>query len=183
LASKTGIVRGREIKKNRDGTTSRLMLQVEMSSPDDIQTVEYVPIPGQDENPINGTKVFVFTIGSSYKIAIGADDGIVPAMNTGEKRIYSLDDAGAIQAFIKLLKTGEIDIEGSSAFIKLLASGIIEVNGNSDFAVRFDALNTILQGLVAAINTALAGKLDGSGTPGTITLDLSGAKVDEVKLP
>ena len=162
---KTGIITGRTVTKNRDGQNDRLMLQVRISNPDDIQTVEYVTVPGQDENPIDGSKVYIFEVGSSYKIGIGIDEGITPEMETGEKRLYSIDDTGDIQALIKLLK-----------------SGIIEVNGNADFAIRFNALDTALQGLVTAINSALAGKLNGSGSAGGLSLDISGAKVDEVKL-
>jgi hypothetical protein len=162
MSVKTGTIRGREVTKNRDGSNDRLMLQVEMSSPDDIQTVEYVSLPGQDENPINGSKVYVIEVGSSYKIGIGVDDGITPDMDTGEKRLYSLDDAGAIQAFIKLLK-----------------SGIIHINGSADFAIRFNALDTALQAMLTALNADIVV----AGGAGSTTLDISGAKVDEVKLP
>lgn len=160
--ARTGIIRGREVRKNRDGTSERLMLQVQMSNPNDIQTVEYVSLPGQDENPIDGSTVYVIDIGESYKIGIGVNDGITPAMDTGEKRLYSLDAAGAIQAFIKMLKTG-----------------IIEVNGNGDFAIRFNALDTALQAMLTSLNADI---VSAGGTGGT-TLDISGAKVDEVKLP
>ena len=163
---RTGTVTGREIRKNRDGDKPRLMLQVRLSAPDDIQTIEYVPQPGQDENPIDGTKVFIIQVSESYKIAVGADDGVEPAAATGEKWLHSLNDDGDVQARLKLLK-----------------SGIIEVNGNADNAIRFAALDTAFQTLVTAVNAALAGKLDGSGTPGALSLDLSGAKVDEVTLP
>lgn len=164
--ARTGTVTGRTVAKNKDGQNQRLMLQVQMSDPDDIQTVEYVPLPGMDSNPINGSKVFILAVGPGYLIALGADDGVDPTSDTGENFQYSVDDSGAVQSVLKLLK-----------------SGIIEVNGNADFAVRFDALDTALQSLVTAVNSALAGKLDGGGTPGSLTLDISGAKVDEVKLP
>ena len=163
---KTGKITGRTITTNRDGTNQRVMLQVQMTNPDDIQTVEYVSLPGQDENPIDGSRVFILEVGDSYKIAIAVDDGVTPAMATGEKRLYSVSDAGAIQAFINLLK-----------------SGIIEINGDADFAVRFTALEAQMQLMVMAINAAFATKINGSGAAGGIVLDLSTAKVDEVKLP
>ena len=163
---KTGTITGRTITTNRDGTNQRVMLQVQMTNPDDIQTVEYVSLPGQDENPIDGSRVFILEVGESYKIAIAVDDGVTPAMETGEKRLYSVSDAGDIQAFINILKTG-----------------IIEVNGDADNAVRFAALDVALQTLVASINAVLATKADASGAAGVLTLDLSTAKVDEVLLP
>ena len=164
--TRTGKITGRTITTNRDGTNQRVMLQVQMTNPDDIQTVEYVSLPGQDENPIDGSRVFILEVGESYKIAIAVDDGVTPAMETGEKRLYSVSDAGDIQAELKILKTG-----------------IIEINGDADFAVRFTALETQMQLLVTAINAAFATKLNGSGAAGGIVLDLSTAKVDEVKLP
>lgn len=168
---KTGIITGREITTNRDGTNQRVMLQVQMSNPDDIQTVEYVSLPGQDENPINGSRVFIITVGESYKIGIAVDDGVTPGMDTGEKRLYSVSDAGAIQAFINLLKTG-----------------IIEVNGDADFAVRFNGLQTKLTALEADLIAhvhpgVLAG---GASTGASVTpfdIDITAAKVAEVKLP
>lgn len=164
--TRTGKITGRTITTNRDGTNLRVMLQVQMTNPDDIQTVEYVSLPGQDENPIDGSRVFILEVGDSYKIAIAVDDGVTPAMATGEKRLYSVSDAGVIQAFINILK-----------------SGIIEVNGDADFAVRFTALEAQMQIMVTAINATFATKLNGSGTAGAVVLDLSTAKVDEVKLP
>lgn len=163
---KTGIITGRTITTNRDGSGDRVMLQVQITNSDDIQTVEYVSLPGQDENPINGSRVYIIEVSDSYKIGIAVDDGVTPAMETGEKRLYSLSDAGVIQAFIKLLKTG-----------------IIEINGDADFAVRFTALEAQMQILVTDINAAFATKVNGSGAAGGLVLDLSSAKVSEVKLP
>jgi phage gp45-like len=165
-----GTVTGREVTTNRDGTAERLMLQVRISSRDDIQTVEYVSLPGQDENPVDGSRVYIIEVGASYKIAIGADDGVTPAMDTGEKRLYSQDNAGTIQAFIKLLK-----------------SGIIEVNGNADFAVRFSKLEDMVNDLNAKYDVHVhPDPLSGNTGPPTnapLGLDVSAAKVEEVKLP
>ena len=164
----TGTVTGRTVTKNRDGTTQRLMLQVAISSPDDIQTVEYVPLPGTDANPINGSKVFIMAVANSYLIAFGADDGIAPSSDTGENFLYSVDDSGPTATV--------------AALIKLLKSGIIEINGDNDFAIRFNALDTALQTFVTSLNALFATKADASGAAGALTLDISGAKVDEVKL-
>lgn len=170
---KLGTITGREITTNRDGTTPRVMLQVQMTSPDDIQTVELVTPPGYDANPINGSLVYVMEVGTAYKIAIAVNDGITPDMATGEKRVYSLNDDGAIQAFIKLLKTG-----------------IIEINGNADFAVRFTDLETAFNQLKTDFNLHTHVYIPGSQSPAPTavpvpqtTADMSGAKVDEVKLP
>ena len=168
---KTGKITGRTITTNRDGTNQRVMLQVQMTNPDDIQTVEYVSLPGQDENPIDGSRVFIIEVGESYLIAIAVDDGVTPAMATGEKRAYSVSDAGDIQAFINLLKTG-----------------IIEINGDADFAVRFDALQSKLTALEAQLLAHFhPGVTTGGGNTGVsvtvFDIDITAAKVDEVKLP
>ena len=159
---KTGIITGREVTTNRDGENQRLMLQVQLTNSDDIQTVEYVSLPGQDENPIDGNRVYIIEVGETYKIGIAVDDGVTPDMDTGEKRLYSVSDAGVIQAFIKLLKTG-----------------IIEINGSADFAIRFNALNTALQSMLTDLNADIVA----AGGAGSTTLDISGAKVAEVKVP
>lgn len=164
--SLTGTITGFEVMKNRNGDHERLMLQVQISSPDDIQTVEYVALPGQDEAPIIGSKVYIIQVSDGYKIGIGVDDGIVPEGVAGRKRMYSIDADGNIKALIRLVE-----------------SGIIELNGTGDFAVRYDALDVAFQTFVTAVNTALGTKLDGAGTPGVLTLDISAAKVDEVTLP
>jgi hypothetical protein len=108
---------------------------------------------------------------------------VVSKVEPGEQSLYAIDDNAQVQCFIDLLKTGRIDIIGIGAAISLLDSGIIEINGSADFAVRFTALETALQSLITQVNTALAGKLDGSGTGGTISVDFTPSKVEEVKLP
>lgn len=168
---RTGKITGREITTNRDGTAPRVMLQVQMTNPDDIQTVEYVSLPGQDENPINGSRVFILEVGDGYLIGFAINDGVAPAMATGEKRLYSQSDAGDIQAFIKLLKTG-----------------IIEINGDADFAVRFQKLQdklTLLEAqLLAHVHPGVTSGGASTGVSATVfDIDISTAKVDEVKLP
>lgn len=159
--TRIGTVTGRTVTRNRDSATDRLMLQVQLTNADDIQTVEYVPMPGTDANPINGTRVYIFEVSASYKIAIGAVPTVTPSSDTGENFLLSTDDSGVVQALIKLLKTG-----------------IIEINGNADFAIRFNALDTALQSMLTALNADIAV----AGGAGNTTLDISAAKVDEVKL-
>ena len=67
--------------------------------------------------------------------------------------------------------------------IEIKTDGNVEINGNADNAVSYTDLDTALQGLVTAINAALATKLDGAGSAGALTLDLSASKVDTVLLP
>lgn len=164
-----GTVRGFEIGPNRDGTNDVLLLQVEMSDPDDIQTVEYFSGAGDDTIPPAGSLVTIFSVGRAWKIAIASNDNIAPSMSEGERKIYS-SDGGVIKAFINWL-----------------SSGILELNGNSDFAVRFNALETGFNALRSDHNTFLTHVHGASGTPPVppavpSTASIAAAKVDEVKI-
>lgn len=158
-----GTVTGRALETNRDSLNEFIMLQVRFFK-DDVQTVQFYSQAGDDTSPPNGTKVIVLELGTAFKVAIASDDVITSSMQPGEKKLYS---------------TVGQDIK---AFINLLNSGIIELNGNNDFIVRFNALNTALQTFVVDVNAALATKLNGAGSPGVLTLDIGAAKVDEVKV-
>ena len=164
---KTGIVTGYEIGQNADGENNVVKLFVTIDSDEDVQTVEYIQGAQDDSIPENGTAVYIIEVNGNpaNKIAIINDSVIESTVLNGEKKIYS-QDAGVIKSTIYLKK-----------------DGIIEINGNTDFAVRWTTLNSVLQTLVGAINTAFAAKLDGGGSSPALTLDLSTAKVDTVKLP
>ena len=174
---RTGIVTGREFKKNRDSGSDRLLLQVQITDADDVHTVEYMSPPGEDSNPPDGAKVLIIDVGRAYKIAIAADDNISPSMAEGEKKLYSIS-GGAI-----------------ASFINFLTSGIVEINGNNDFAVRyneletgFNQLKTDFNNLVTTYNahshaTAPTGPVSPPSAAGSSSLaDISAAKVKEVKL-
>lgn len=173
----TGIITGYEIGRNKSGTKDVVLLQVRMSNDqDDIQTVELMNNAGDGSVPAIGSRVIITQLGPSWKIGIAESDEIDPEVQDGEVHHYS-QDAGTIKAFIKLLK-----------------SGIIELNGNTDFAVRFTALETGFNQLKADFNAFLthvhSGVTTGGGTSGpTIppvtpsTASIAGAKVDEVKVP
>lgn len=184
----TGRVVGREIKKNRDGTKVSLLLQVEMSSPDDIQTVELISQDGEDTNPVDNSRVVIIPIGQAFKIAIAVDDNIPPdpTQVPGEKKIYS-SDGGAIKAFIQWLKTGAMIISGTvmqmlgSTSIELTAP-VIEINGNADFAVAFNDLKTQFDIFKADYNVHV--HPPGAVPPSpTTAADITPAKVSTVKLP
>ena len=168
-----GIITGRSIMTNRDGTKPRILLQVQLDESldpieNDIRTVELVSQAGDDNNPAIGCRVFVTEADDSYKIAIAVTDDLLPEVNPGEREIYSTagDPATVKMARIKLSNAGEVII-----------------NQGTDNAVSWTDLNTALQTLVTAINAAFATKLDGAGAAGALVLDLSLAKVLTVKLP
>jgi len=164
-----GRITGRAVGKNRDGDKNVLILQVELTDPDDVQSVELFRQSGEDYNPPNDSRVIVIDLGSSWRVGVAVDDGIEPSMNEGERKIYSID-AGAIKAFMNLL-----------------SSGVIEINGNADNAVRFSKLKEAFDDLKTqwdAFATAYAPGTGGSpatANPSTKTIDP--AKIDVIKVP
>jgi hypothetical protein len=86
---KLGRVISSEIGLNRDGDTRVLLLKVEITEPDDPQTVEYLQAAGEDYRPPEDSNVIVTDLGEAYKIAIAADDGIEPEAAAGEREIYA----------------------------------------------------------------------------------------------
>jgi len=175
----TGVIKGFEIKKNRDGAGDRVILQVEITDSDDVQSVELMAQSGEDNVPPVDSRVLITSVGPAYKIGIAADDGITPSMAEGEKKIYSIN-------------SGDI-----AAFINLLSTGTIEINGNTDFAVRFGALETAFNELKTDFNnfvsttynlhnhpTAPTGPISTPSVTGSSSsADISGAKIDEIKVP
>ena len=96
MAIRLGTVTGRRTDKNRDGGGDRLLLQVEMSNADDVQTVEMINAPGEDSNPPNGSQVLIVDLGPAFKAAIAADDGVDPSMSEA-KRSYTLLAPGRLR--------------------------------------------------------------------------------------
>ena len=174
----SGTIRNTAVKANRDGDNSVRMLDVEMSSPSDLQSVQLVSI-GEDYHPLPGAKVMVAQVGNAWKMAIVLDDGLTPTAALGEKFLYSQTTAGALAAVIKLRN-----------------DSTMELNGDTDFAVAFDRLKTAFDqlksdydGLVGDYNlhkhpTAAPGAPSIGDTPGSVTTaDIDPAKVATVKLP
>lgn len=167
----TGIVRGYEVGKNRNGTQDVLKLQCEVSGPNDIQTVEYMSHAGDDHIPVEGSIVTILQAGRAWKIAVASNDGVDfdATLNEGERKLYAL----------------------GGAFIKLADDGTIELNGNARNAARQDDATVINSttdsvfitwiSLVSAFINGLA-----PGTIPTVPSTVTGKVNDgasEVKLP
>lgn len=103
-----------------------------------------------------GRKYGVVIAGHNYQVSISLADG--------ETAIFSTDATGAT------LK----------AQVVLKADGSVQINGSSKKFVT-DALSGLLSTFVTAVNAALAAKLDGGGTPGALSLDISSALTTTVK--
>lgn len=122
---------------------------------------------GIDSNPLPEDQGAGFcvgdTTGKSVSVGVYCENCIA---ESGEIRFFSRDDTGAEKSYIYPKK-----------------DGTLEINGNADFAVSWTDLNTQMQLLITAINGAFASKLNGTGSAGGLTLDLSSAKNLKVKLP
>jgi len=160
-----GTIKGFEVKKHRDGTRPVLLLQVAISEDDDLQTVEWFGTFGEDSLPLLESQVLIGMVGNS-KFAFACDDQQTPAAVEGEKNLYSLD-SGSRKARISFKITGEL-----------------EFNAAVEFAVKFTALETLLNNLITNLNnqfTAIAAELPGySFTP--FVVDWTPAKSLDVKL-
>ena len=138
----------------------------------------FISIPAKDVKGIR------FRIGS-LDIIIGAFNYKVPLpTNPGDSKVYSTDADG-----------------NEKATCKFLNDGTIEINGNADNAVAytdlktaFDQLKSDFDGLVTIFNAHTHPFVGvGPGNPGTTavtltldtpsTADMSGAKVDTVRVP
>lgn len=104
----------------------------------------------------------------------------------GDNRKNSLSDAICIPGLFPFGNPGkpgdstDVIIESDNTDIKV--NGInIELNGNTKRFVTYAELNTALQLLVASINTTFATKLNGAGSPGTLTLNISAAETQTIK--
>jgi hypothetical protein len=169
-----GRVTNSEIKKNRDGDEKVVLLQVEITDSDDVQTVELMTPPGVNSNPVDGSIVFIAQVGSAFKVALVADDGIEPTADRGEHEIYA----------------SEGGVKKSSAFCK--KDGTLVLNFGDDFAVRFNKLKEAFDQLKADFNTAVSQynlhTHNGSVPVPTLTqtpstADIDPAKIDDILVP
>jgi len=150
-------IKNLEIRKNRDSGADQRMLSCEMTSPDDVQSVELSNTSGEDNNPLNDDVVLVLSITDAYKIGLLIDDGVSPdsSIERGEKLIYSRDSSNSVMAKIAFKKDGQIIM-----------------NGGTDYAVAFGQLKVAFDQLKLELNSALS----------ALSLPLSSADIDPAKV-
>lgn len=183
-----GTVISTEVGTNRSGKVQSRLVKVELTDPEDIQTVQLYTRWGEDYNPPAGAKIAVLFAGEAWAIGFGIDDEILPAAAVGEKWIYALDPTGLT----------------AIALLKLLTTGIIEINGNTDSAVAYLRLKVAFDQLKADHDLAMSyitahSHNDSLGAPTTSpllpnppwpapgllpsTADMTPAEVPTVKVP
>lgn len=164
----TGKVTDQTIAKNIDGKNNVRILQVEITDKEDVQTIQAVYFGGEDNAPVIGSTVYILQISPAFKIVIGVDDGIVPTVNAGERKLYSSEN-GVIKAFLYLLSSGQMHL-----------------NGTGDFAVRFNALEAGFNELKNDFNahshpTAPTGPVSPPSVPSTASI--ATAKINSIEVP
>jgi phage gp45-like len=175
----TGTITGRAISQNKDAERPTVMLQVVVSGPDDVQSVELQSFAGEDYQPPDGSRVFIADVSDTFRVAIVVDDGIEPAadLEQGERELYS-SDAGTREAMIRLRK-----------------DGTIRVNGGDGTAVEYARMKTAFDDLVTALNDvvtyinshthAVAGTVANAPVPplAPVSVDMSPAESATVVIP
>jgi len=125
--------------------------------------------PGIEINPSNGENIIVTQIKNSTSFIVsvgGINQDIEPDTDRGERRIYSVDSTG----------------KNIKAVAKFKNDGVLELNGASSFAVKFEELETALNSFKTSVNNQFLSKLDGAGTIGGVTINITPAKSSDVKL-
>lgn len=164
----TGRVTGRQFKKNKDGTKSVLLMQVELTDPADIQTIELMSQTGEESNPPTGSKVTVLPIGQAFKLAIASDDQIEPEVAPGEKKIYSTDETGAtVKASVYLKNDGTIIADNVGVTITATPGGVLSIvtSGNTEITSAKTVINNDVE---------INGKLSVIDGGNTLTMDSTG---------
>ena len=137
---------------------------------DDVNEVrESMPF-GIDSNPLKDMiAIYSDTATKGKGVIIGYINKHQIA-DVGELRLYSADNSGV------------------KFFIHLKKDGTCEFNGNTDFLVKHTKLNLDLQQTINQLNlqlTAIATGITGVGgiyVPTPVTLDISDAKTDKIKV-
>lgn len=137
-STRVGIVTGRHTEVNREsGGPAVRLLQVQITDHEDVQTVQLVGQAGEEVNPPNGSLVLLLPAGQGFKLAAGTDDGVVPIMAVGGKRLYAVDPATATAICdIQLQPDGTIALAGPVASLTLSPDGtVLADNGAASFTM------------------------------------------------
>lgn len=94
-------------------------------------TAQHFATAGDDSHPLPGDSVVMVPEGGSgTEVAVGyLDPKNEPEAQAGERRLYSRDEDGAIQAVIWLKNDGSILIDNGSGTVELAAGGDVTING------------------------------------------------------
>lgn len=120
---------------------------------------------GMDSVPLPDDKQFIEKKDGTGNFVILGSLMISQGAKAGEMIIYSRDSNGAVKGKVYVNNAGEIVL-----------------NDGVDYAVTHTQLQTALTAYANSVNLSLAAKLDGGGTTGTTSVDISSSKVEKVRL-
>ncbi len=162
-----GRVTGYEIGTNKEGEEENVLLQVEMTEEDDIQTVELYGSGGRDYNPPTNATVIVIPIADALQIAVAVNDGITPESEPGDAEIYSVDKyGGSKQAKVKCFKDGRVKLNNGG---KGAARKEDEIQSTP---VEDPTFWTFLASVGAALSLTAPQSLTGKITGGSDTVEI-----------
>lgn len=139
---------------------------------DDVQTAQEAAPFGTDSNPIKDMiAVYMPTSERGKNVIVGYLNKNQLA-EVGEHRIYSTDSGGELKAYVWLKNDGNI-----------------ELLGTGDNLVKYSPLNqelqefkTAIQAELVKIQAGLTG-VGGAYAPGSLTVNISDAKIEKIKVP
>lgn len=155
-----GIVTGYRKDKNKEGDIDRILLSVQIID-EDVRTIEFIPQHGEDTIPVNGSRVAVFTLIDSYQIAMNVSDDLESEVAQGEKEIYAVSG------------------DEKKGRVKCGVDGNVVINQGTKSALNHPDTVTALNTFLIALNS----QLTGHGLPGGLSIDLTAAESDTVKIP
>lgn len=135
-----GEAKSSEIAKNKDGDLRVRLLQVEISDPDDLQTVQLMTAGGEDFVPPDGSIVVLVKAGDAWQLAVAVDDNVEPAsdLEKGERELYA-SDGGVRKVKLRLKKDGAARISNDNGSVELAVDGTITLNEGTEPVIKGDA--------------------------------------------
>jgi hypothetical protein len=162
-----GRITGSAVEQNLDADSPGRLMQVELTAPDDIQSIELFTQAGDDNNPPDDVQCIVLEVSPRLKIIVAVSDGLAPECDRGERELYSQAD-GEKKARTKYQKDGKV-IHNQGA--RLVARKDDETKSNITIDQAF-------WGWVNAVSAAL-----GIPTPPTTLTTKIDEGVDSVRVP
>ena len=153
-----------------DKLKRRIVKFLRFGKSDVLEAVEVSPY-GTDSVPVKNVIAVCSETSTGKPVVIGYLN-VERKADVGEHRIYSTDSNG-----------------GEKFYVWLKNDGTCEIGSNADNAVRYSKLNdeltafkNLLQAELTLIQTGIA-SAGGSYSPSTLQLDISPAKINEIKVP
>ena len=165
MRAQLGTIKGQRIDKNRDAEDDSRLLDCELSSIEDVQTVELMVPSGEDFSPQNEDVVLIIQISDAYKLGILVDDQVAPDESnlSGEKEIYSKDGSTKL-ARLKLNKDGQVIL-----------------NQGTDFAVLYNELKTQIDKLKSDLLAHVHPGVTAGGASTGVSITVFDVNVDNAK--